>query len=82
MKEKGPEHNPVPFSKALFHNLKFIDAGYESKPGLNEMNDAGAVNEAHGEDFSFKSFRLPVHSAGSIIQKVRMGPRCIFGAFF
>ena len=47
-------------------NFIFIDAGYESKSGLNEMNDAGAVNEAHGEDLAFKPLCLPIHSAGSI----------------
>ena len=50
----------------LFHNLIFIDPGYQCKSSLNEMDTAGAVDKAYGEDFAFKPFRLPVHSAGSI----------------
>ena len=56
----------VPFSIALFHNLIFIDAGNECKSGFNKMYHSGGVYEAHGEDFSFEPFCLPVHSAGSI----------------
>ena len=60
-KEKGQRAlSPI----ALFHNLIFIDAGEECDTGLFQMDLSGGVYEAHGEDFSFKSFCLPVHSAG------------------
>ena len=65
-RNKGPEHSPVPFSITLFHNLIFIDTGNQCDSGFFEVNLAGGVYEAHGEDFSFKSFCLPVHSAGSV----------------
>ena len=58
-KKKGTGRIPI----ALFHNLKFIDTGYEGKSGFFKMNLSGGVYEAHGEDFPFKSFCLPVHSA-------------------
>ena len=51
---------------ALLHNLIFIDTGEECDAGFFEVNLSGGVYEAHGEDFSFESFSLPVHSAGSI----------------
>ena len=55
-----------PFSIALFHNLIFVDTGDKCKSGLFEVNQAGGVYEAHGEDFSFEPFRQPVHSAGKV----------------
>ena len=62
-KEKGQRAlSPI----ALFHNLIFIDAGEECDTGFFEVNLSGGVYEAHGEDFSFKSFCLPVHSAGCV----------------
>ena len=62
-KKKGPEHRPVSFSIALLHNLIFIDTGDKRNAGFFEVDLSGGVNEAHGEDFSFESLRLPVHSA-------------------
>ena len=37
-------------------------------PGQDRASDnlSGGVYEAHGEDFSFESLRLPVHSAGRV----------------
>ena len=55
-----------PFSIALLQNLILIDTGYKGKAGFFEMNLSGGVYEAHGEDFSFESLCLPVHTAGSI----------------
>ena len=60
----GKKKGTSPFSIALLHNLKFIDAGEECDAGFFEVNLAGGVYEAHGEDFSFEPFCLPVHSAG------------------
>ena len=65
-KKKGAS----PFSIALFHNLIFIDTGNQCKSGFFEVNQAGGVYEAHGEDFSFESFCLPVHSAGPVFEGV------------
>ena len=62
-KEKGQRAlSPI----ALLHNLIFIDAGYKCDAGFFEVNLSGGVYEAHGEDYSFKSLCLPVHSAGSV----------------
>ncbi len=63
-KKKGPG----PFSIALFHNLIFVDTGDKCKSGFFEVNQAGGVYEAHGEDFSFESFCLPVHPAGGLAE--------------
>ena len=51
---------------ALFHNLIFVDTGDKSDAGFFKVNLAGGVYEAHGEDFSFEPFCLPVHSAGKV----------------
>ena len=61
-KKKGTS----PFSIALLHNLIFIDTGEECDADFFEVYLPGGVYEAHCEDFSFESFCLPVHSAGSI----------------
>ena len=62
-KEKGQR---ALFPIALFHNLIFIDTGDKCKSGFFEVNLAGGVNEAHGEDFPFKPLCLPVHSSGCV----------------
>ena len=54
------------FSFILLHNLKLIDTGEECDACLFEVDLSGGVYEAHGEDFSFKSLRLPVHSASGM----------------
>ena len=63
-KRTGASSNP--FSIALLHNLIFIHTRNQGKSGLFEVNLAGGVYEAHGEDFSFEPLCLPVHSAGSV----------------
>ena len=50
----------------LFQKIIFIDAGNQCKSGFFQVNLSGGVYEAHGEDFSFEPFRLPVHSAGCV----------------
>ena len=65
------------FSFILLHNLIFIDAGEECDAGLFQMDLPGAINVTHGEDFSFKSFSLPVHSAGSVfLDDTKVCGRC------
>ncbi len=62
-KEKGHRTlSPI----ALLHNLILIDTRNNCDAGFLKVNHSGGVNEAHGEDFSFESLRLPVHPAGSI----------------
>ena len=62
-KEKGQRAlSPI----ALLHNLIFIDTGDECDSSFFKVNLAGGVYKAHGEDFSFEPFRLPVHSAGCV----------------
>ena len=59
-KKKGT----CPFPIALLHNFILIHPGDECKSGFYQVNLSGRVYEAHGEDFSFEPFCLPVHSAG------------------
>ena len=68
-KKKGS----CPFSIALLHNLIFIDTGEECDAGFFEVYLSGGVYEAHGDDFSFEPFCLPVHSAGGVFQDDTIG---------
>ena len=64
-KEKGQRAlSPI----ALLHNLIFIDTRDKCDTGSFEVNLAGAVDVADGEDFSFESFCLPVHPAGGLAE--------------
>ena len=54
------------FPIALFHNLIFIYTRNQCKSSFFQVNLSGGVDEADSEDFSFESFSLPVHSAGSV----------------
>ena len=64
-KEKGQRAlSPI----ALLHNLIFIDTRYQRNSGFLKVNLSGGVCEAHGEDFSFEPFCLPVHSAGGLAE--------------
>ena len=61
----------------------FIDAGDECDSGLNKTYHSGAVDKAHGEDLTFKSFCLPVHSPGSIhLEGFDFGHKFNYGVCF
>ena len=55
-----------PFSNSVISQSHIYPHPEECNAGFFEVNLSGGVYEAHGEDFSFKSFCLPVHSAGCV----------------
>ena len=78
MIQKGLKHRPILSPIALLHNLIFIDTGYKGKAGFFEVNLAGGVNQAYGEDFSFEPFACQsIPPAVSIFTTLILDPRLI-----
>ena len=63
-----------PFSNSVISQSHIYPHPEECNAGFFEVNLSGGVYEAHGEDFSFESFCLPVHPAGRVCHG-RLGAR-------